>query len=177
MALSKIFKEILLEKYLEEVFDFNNIEPYKYSEIGTGMYSFDIKTGVVCRVIVEDVTPDIHVIEFKPAQSNIKQAFNASFDINGDDSQYGKEPLGMYLRILLTVKTCIKDFIIKNSPECVIIIPRSKRDSDDGDPQKQMVYRHIWRKHPISGYGLSTAKVNSYDALCLYRISRSIKKQ
>lgn len=177
MALSKIFDEILIEHYLEEVFDFDNIEPYDVNTLGFGKYSFDISGGVTCSVRVEDVTKDRQFIEFNPARSDIKQVFNASFDINGVDSQYSIETLKVYLRIMLTVKSCISEFIVDNNPECVVIIPFSKQDIPTTDAQKQNIYRHIWRKHPISGYGISSAKIKSFDALCLYRISRSIKKQ
>lgn len=177
MALYKIFEEVLIEQYLEEVFDFNNIVPYDVNTISFGKYSFDIDDNARCTVKVEDVSKDRNLIQFNPARSNIREIFNASFDINGIDSQYSIETLNVYLRIMLTVKSCIADFIDDNKPECVIIIPFSKQDIPVTDAQKQNIYRHIWRKHPISGYGISSAKIKSFDALCLYRISRSIKKQ
>jgi len=176
MALSKLFDEILVENIINELFDFDKIVPYNFSKVGNDLYKFDINPNVTCNVRLEDVTIHKQNVKFSPILQNVQQIINASFDLNGVDTQYSKENLSELLKILLTVKTCIGDYIDRTKPECVVIVPMSKLGQAKSDRQKDMIYRSIWKKYPVSGYGISDVKVNSYDAFCLYNIDKIKRK-
>lgn len=172
MALSTLFNEILIENFINELFDFDKIVPYRFSKIGTDLYKFNINPDVTCNVRLEDVTEHRQNVKFVPLLQNVKQIINASFDLNGVDTQYSKENLSELLKILLTVKICIGDYIDRNQPECVVIVPMSKLGYAKSDRQKDMIYRFIWKKYPVNGYGISDVKVNTYDTFCLYNIDK-----
>lgn len=172
MALSKIFNEIILETALAELFDFNKIVPYDFQQIGNDSYKFLVRDGILCTVFLENVTVNKEIIEFSPLLKNVKEVINASFDLNGVDTQYSKENLSEFLKILLTVKICVNDYVDKHKPECVVVVPMSKLGLGNSDKQKDMIYRSIWKKYPISGYGVSDVKIKNFNAFCLYNIDK-----
>lgn len=171
MSLVKIFEEVKLENALKVIFDFDNVNLLDFTRSGN-KYRFNIQPDAVCEVNFEDVSSDKHTIRFAPLLQNVKQIVNVNFTINGDDTQYKKTDIAYITTVLFNVVNCINDYISRNDPECLLVIPLAKTGIMAPDRQKDMVYRYICRKYAPSGYGISDIKVISFNGFCLYNIDQ-----
>jgi hypothetical protein len=162
--------KISLMEILKEILDFNTVKSYPIRWSG---HFAKFKTADDLEIVVEfDEKTNINEFEFLPfLQDKITELVNVSFTVNGEDAKYTNLELNSALALYKTVKDAVERYIAKKKPQCVAIISVHKDGSVKTDPQKDKLYKMIWKKYPVSGYGISDVKflVGDLSGFCLYK--------
>jgi len=188
----KTLKNIIVESYITEIGDLNNIIPYDYKTINKLDYTFESNVGDV-EVKIENLDDyknlDKAGIQFITKNQIFNQSYNGqtlyniSFTLNGDDSQSLKTNLKEFNRIIKTVTIIIEKFIKLEKP-FGLFVSGANRDKTSLAPDK--VKNTLWLtiatnlNDNLSGYRIDKGKLGfigySFDGFMIYQTnSRKIK--
>jgi len=180
MDLKKL-KNIISESYITEVGDLKNITPFDYLKKNNYHYVFNSNVGFI-DVEIEDLSGFGDDIVFITQNQIYKQnyqgqpLYNASFVVDGIDSQSAKTDLKELNRIIKTVTLIIEEFI-KNMKPFGVFVSGANRDSSKLEPDK--VKNSLWlaiatgANNNLSGYRIDRGELNydgySFDGFMIYK--------
>ena len=163
-------RNIIKESYIHEIGDLNNISPYEYNKKNNLHYTFKSDVGFVYVEIqnLSDFGDDIVFITNSQIYKQNYQGqslYNASFTVDGLDSQSIKSNLKELNRIVKTVTLILKEFIDNLKPFGVFV-SGANRNSTILEPDK--VKNTLWLAvatgvgKELIGYRIDKGELN-YD--------------
>lgn len=177
----KKLKNIVSESYIVEIGDLKNIIPYEYERKNKYHYVFESNVGFV-DVEIEDLSGFGDDIVFISQSQIYKQnyqgqtLYNASFVVDGTDSQSIQTNLKELNKIIKTVTLIVKKFISEEKP-FGIFVSGANRDSNKLEPDK--VKNTLWlaiatgASNDLTGYRIDRGELNydgySFDGFMIYK--------
>lgn len=174
-------RNIIKESYICEIGDLYNIIPYEYNKHNNFHYSFKSDVGLV-DVEIQDLSDFGDDVLFLTKGQIYKQnyegqpLYNASFTVDGSDSQSIKSNLKELNRIIKTVTLILREFI-NNIKPFGIFVSGANRDANLLEPDK--VKNTLWLAiatgvgKDLPEYRIDKGELNydgySFDGFMIYK--------
>ena len=122
-----ILNEILVKEIGEA-----NIPPLEWKKVSNVDYEFEINindSNEIVEVFFEPLWKNEDAKQYYLPQQlwDSKNTWNIAYTIGGTDTQFTKSNIKVLLQVLSTVVDIIKDFITRNEPDALYIIPTEKQ--------------------------------------------------
>lgn len=173
MVKKSIKAQIMLESLIQEIGDLSKISPYPYdldSKGGKFIVS-DLPSNPRGSVNIDlwpqNILPQIKTPPIINKQTNFH---NASYSIEGDDTQYAITDISTLFKIIKTVIEIISKHLESHPNITTITISASdKKGSLKTDPQKYRFYELLIKQQLPDGFRVSEGNMNGYKLLILQK--------
>lgn len=170
----------IISEMINEVGDLKNIISYPYTTYKRGGdYVGRFKAEVNgeeqdITVLIERSSPSFKDnLTLPPVFEKNGDLYNISFDVSGNDAQFAKTNLSLYLKILKTVTEIVNDVISEtdvNPPNNTYMIGSVSKEGITGkNDTKLRYYKAILNSNLPAGYRMAEGKFYSFNILALQK--------
>ena len=162
-----------MNQMLTEMFDFNNIKPFKYITTGgdykfTGMFTFNVNNEQYQANVEIDKDPSLS--KYLPTElRNYNNIITIAFTINDNDAQEVKLSTSMLVRIFKTVIDISNKYFDKYHPEAIFYASTHKSGKDIDDNQKMLIYQTLTIKYIPENYSYGFSNFENRKWLMIFK--------